>query len=268
LDAFVGSSFLVESAESNENRTTASSWIDPSVPTAIAWRVVSAPGNATTSWTQRRIQEQTVWPTGQEPGQEGSADSVSLGLVNKVIRYLRDEGYVTDGQGAGFQLQDPVGLLTAWSEAYRFDRHDRHSYFTLLAPGQLREAVYRTGLESGGMVVLAAFSAAETQAPHVRHPKTWLYVAAEHFEALVSRAEAAPVDSGENLVLLIPDDLGVFVSFDSSDASPFVDDQMPHSTDAVQTYLDLLHSGGRGEEAAQAVLEQCLLPAWQKAGLA
>jgi len=36
----------------------------------------------------------------------------------------------------------------------------------------------------------------------------------------------------------------------------------------VQTYLDLMHLGGRGEEAAQAVLEQSLLPAWKAAGIA
>ena len=33
-------------------------------------------------------------------------------------------------------------------------------------------------------------------------------------------------------------------------------------TNPVQTYIDLVHSGGRGEEAAEAMLQQRLKPAW------
>jgi hypothetical protein len=32
------------------------------------------------------------------------------------------------------------------------------------------------------------------------------------------------------------------------------------STNPVQTYVDLLHAGGRGEEAAEALLDQRLKP--------
>jgi hypothetical protein len=33
-------------------------------------------------------------------------------------------------------------------------------------------------------------------------------------------------------------------------------------TNPVQTYVDLVKAGGRGEEAAEAILEQRLKPAW------
>jgi hypothetical protein len=33
----------------------------------------------------------------------------------------------------------------------------------------------------------------------------------------------------------------------------------------VQTYVDLAHAGGRGEEAAEAILNQRLKPAWSAA---
>ena len=62
--------------------------------------------------------------------------------------------------------------------------------------------------------------------------------------------------------MLIPDDSGVFLSFE---ADSYVGERVLGCTDPVQTYVDLIHSGGRGEEAAQALLEQKLLPAWTSA---
>ncbi len=38
-------------------------------------------------------------------------------------------------------------------------------------------------------------------------------------------------------------------------------------TNAVQTYVDLYHCGGRGEEAAEALLNQRLKPGWKLRGL-
>jgi len=35
-------------------------------------------------------------------------------------------------------------------------------------------------------------------------------------------------------------------------------------TNQVQTYVDLCHCGGRGEEAAEALLEQKLKPEWKR----
>ena len=67
--------------------------------------------------------------------------------------------------------------------------------------------------------------------------------------------DAKVVDSGENLIVLIPDDGGVLYRLDASaNRAP--------CTNAVQTYVDLVKAGGRGEEAAEAILNQRLKPAW------
>ena len=160
-----------------------------------------------------------------------------------------------------------MGLLQAWREAYRFDRHERRRYFTLTKGKQLDGALDRAASEVRGLAAYAAFSAAEHQAPPVRQDRTWIYVAGEVLDTVVGYTGAKEVESGENLVVLVPDDLGVFVSF-SDDGTPCAGERRPHCTDPVQTYVDLRHCGGRGEEAAQAVLEQKLLPAWKGAGLA
>jgi hypothetical protein len=220
-------------------------------------RTLLSPAHAGQVWTQRGLQTETCCP------KIGSKDPVSLGLVNKVIRHLRDEGFVEEITG-GVRVRDPSGLLTAWSKAYRFNRHERHSYFTLLKGAELREALYLVGGEAGGMAVYAAFSAAERQAPNVRQPKTWLYVLAELLDALIQHTGAKEVDSGENMVVLIPDDPGVFLSFE---ADSHGGERILGCTDPVQTYVDLIHCGGRGEEAAQALLDQKIRPAWKSAGL-
>ena len=224
-------------------------------------RALLTPEHAALAWKQRDLLEKTVC-------REIVADHpVSLGLVNKVIRHLREEGFVEKTEDRRVRLRDPMGLLQAWREAYRFDRHERHRYFTLTKGKQLDGALDRAISEVRGLAAYAAFSAAEHQAPHVRQARTWIYVAGEALDTVVGHTGAKEVESGENLIILVPDDLGVFVSF-SDDGTPCSGERRPHCTDPVQTYVDLRHCGGRGEEAAQAVLEQKLLPAWKGAGFA
>ena len=160
----------------------------------------------------------------------------------------------------GFGLRDPLGLLAAWREAYRFDRHQRRSYFTLLPGRRLEEKLASLESVTGGHAAFAAFSAAEFQAPHVRQPKTWLFVGTEREGEFRNVAEAKPVDSGENLVMLIPHDDGVFYLREAATCRL-------SSTNPVQTYVDLCYCGGRGEEAAEALLEQNLKRAWKARGL-
>jgi hypothetical protein len=221
--------------------------------TREAGRVIRAlllPDHAGMRWTQREMQEHC------QP-------SVSLGLVNKVVRHLRDEAFIESNEDGGFRLRDPLNLLFAWRDAYRFERHERRGYFTLLQGKKLRDALAGLELIPGGHAAYAAFSAADFQAPHVRQPKTWLYLSPSLEDEFRSRLEAKPVDSGENLVVLIPDDDGVF---SVSDSGPMGDNRMS-CTNAVQTYVDLYHCGGRGEEAAEALLNQRLKPELKLRGL-
>lgn len=206
-------------------------------------RALLAPENAGFKWTQRAMQAHCK-PT------------VSLGLVNKVVRHLKDEAFIEPSEGGGFMLVEPTRLLVAWRAAYRFDRHIRLGYFTLLQGRKLQEALAALDLRTGGHAAYAAFSAADLQAPHVRQPKTWLYLRDRDLPLFEQLVEAKPVESGENIVVLIADDDGVFYLGEG------VEKRMA-CTNAVQTYVDLFHCGGRGEEAAEALLGQRLMPAWK-----
>lgn len=213
-------------------------------------RALLAPGNAGRKWTQRDLQAH-------------ARPNVSLGLVNKVVRHLHDQAFIEELPDGGFTLRAPVELLTAWRGAYRFDRHQRRSYFTLLQGQRLQEALAKLESMTGGHAAYAAFSAADFQAPHVRQPKTWLYVASDWEDKFRKVAEAKLVDSGENLIVLIPEDNGVFYLQEGG----VMGQKRLSCTNPVQTYVDLFHCGGRGEEAAEALLEQNLKRAWKQRGL-
>jgi hypothetical protein len=214
--------------------------------TAEAGRVIRALlalENLGTRWTQREMQKHC------QP-------NVSLGLVNKVVRHLRDEAFIEELTDGGFRLRDPQKLLFAWRDAYRFERHERRGYFSLLQGKRLHDALAKLSLFTGGLAAYAAFSAADFQAPHVRQPKTWLYAHEREITRFEKLVEAKPVDSGENIVVLIPDDDGVFYLPDGGTMG----ERRMACTNVVQTFVDLSHCGGRGEEAAEALLKQRLQP--------
>lgn len=220
--------------------------------TTAAGRVVGAllfGMNLGRKWTQRSLRDFC------QPG-------VSLGLVNKVVRHLREQAYLVDLKGeSGFKLRDPLGLLTEWNSAYRFDHHTQRDYFTLMRPDKLRDALGDLSSVTGGHAAFALFSAADVQAPHVRQGKTWLYLQKGYEETLLEKAEAKAVESGANLIVLYPEDDGVFQGQIVEKGS-----RLP-CTNPVQTYIDLMHADGRGEEAADAILKQKLKPDWKEHGL-
>lgn len=202
------------------------------------------------NWTQRNLRD-------------ACSPSVSLGLVNKVVRYLKDQAYLGDVEnGRGIRLRDPLGLLREWSQNYRFSQHARHEYFTLLKPAVLRQKLVDQFSGNNRQFALAVFSAASEQAGHVRGElKLWLYIDEKLRGDFMQIAQAENVNSGANLVVMVPEDPGVFTKGCKIDY-----DGMP-VTHPIQTYVDLKQAGGRGEEAAEALLEQKIKPAWKDANL-
>jgi hypothetical protein len=197
-------------------------------------RALLAPENASRRWTQREMVAHFADLTPAVP-------APSLALVNKVVQHLRDQAFLELLPNRGFRVRDFEGLLQAWRTAYRSDRHLRRPYFTLLQGRALQEKLRSLDPDGEGRLAYAAFSAADIQAPAVRQPRTWLYV-----------------NPGENLIVMIPDDNGVSYRVETGA-------NRPPCTNAVQTYVDLASAGGRGEEAAEAILQQRLKPAWSAA---
>jgi len=195
--------------------------------------------------SQRELQEAT------EPG-------VSLGLVNKIVSHLRDEGYLAADGKEGIRVVDPEKLLLAWRDAYRFDRVPRAEWFTLLKGADIEKVLREMNRDHAPCVAWAAFSAAERQAPMVRQPKFWLMALDDQVDRLREALQATRVASGSNLTVLIAPDRGYLAGAKDEDNAGVC-------THPFQTYIDTWHAGGRGEEAAQAVLDRRLKPSWKQA---
>lgn len=207
-------------------------------------RTLLVPENVGLTWNQRKLS------TKCDP-------MVSIGLVNKVVRELREEGFLDPGESV--KVKDHEGLLDVWQKSYRFDRHQQISCFTLLNPQKIHERLAELEIEQPMVdrFAYASFSAAEFQAPNVRQPNIWLYAAVGSEKELMQKLDAKPVDSGANLRIFVSEDKGVFFKCHRAEGRLRV-------TNPLQTYVDLMHSGGRGAEAAEAILGQCLRPAWEK----
>ena len=167
--------------------------------------------NAGLRWTQRAIVAHFAELT-------PPIGAPSLALVNKVIQHLREQAFVEPLSNRGFALRDAEGLLREWSAAYRFDRNLRQRYFTLLHGRTLQDRLRAPRSECVRLprVAFAAFSAADFQAANVRQPRTWLYVSPRAKNDFETAIEAKPVDSGENVVVMVPDDLAVFYRLEAN----------------------------------------------------
>ena len=190
-------------------------------------RALLAPENAGRRWTQRGVVEHFAELPRPIP-------APSLALVNKVVQHLRDEAFVEPLSSGGFRVSDYEGLLQAWRRARPVDRQAQRSWFSLLKGRELddRLAAFDADPTTRGGAMYAAFSAADLQAPAVRQPRVWLCVAPRHERALMDALDAKPVDTGENIVALVPDDPGVFYQPDERPG------RLP-CTNLVQTYVDL-----------------------------
>lgn len=240
---------LIERSGNSPVRAEPRSGANLSTPEAArVVRALLAPENARQRWTQREIVSHFAdLPT--------LIPAPSLALVNKVVQHLRDQAFLEPLPNRGFRVKDHEGLLRTWREAYRFDRHSRRRCFTLLRGQALQDRLSSFDSKNPNLATYCVFSAADIQAPAVRQPRTWLFVDPLGESALMTALDAKSVDSGENLVVLVADDPGVFYKAE-------IKPGRLACTNAVQTYVDLSHAGGRGAEAAEAILEQRLRPAW------
>jgi Transcriptional regulator, AbiEi antitoxin, Type IV TA system len=184
------------------------------------------------------------------------AAAVSLGHINNVKVGLLDRewGEVSDN---GLFLSAPDMLLDTWRDAYEPPSGKRMGFYTTLHGGAFENAVRQVlRVESEkGRAVFASFSAAQWLAPYARTGTQYFYAD----EAGVRRLEAALTLSspsrGENVIVTIPKDEGLFRS--AVEPAPGA-----VCTDPVQTYLDLVVAGERGGEAAEHLRRE--LMKWSK----
>lgn len=180
---------------------------------------------------------------------------VSLGHVSNVRRVLLNEEWAeeekkhsTDGSRAS---------LKEWERSYGDQKQGRHLFYSFDSPADVEKEVGEYGGKTQDLrYALTAFSGAERFAPHVRYQKASLYVEPRKIGDVAEACSLRQVESGETVELIEPYDEGVFYDQTRVEgvqiASP------------IQLYLDLRARPGRGEEAAETLLNETIRPSWKQ----
>lgn len=186
------------------------------------------------------------------------AAGVSLGQVSNVRKLLLDREWAVVSD-EGLCLSKPEELARAWQSSYEPRLRNRETTYTLLHGEALDNAI-RAALAEAGKgehAVLASYSAARWFAPYARQATQFFYADKQGVEIVKRHLQLQPVSRGENVVLIEPREDDVFSG--RVEAAPGI-----WCSGLVQTWLDLSVAGERGNEAAEHLLREKLLPAWQK----
>jgi hypothetical protein len=180
---------------------------------------------------------------------------VSLGLTSRIKEALVNEAFVELREGLLF-VREPESLLQAWRNAYRLPQCQ--SFYVMDKNENIERRIAAWSVEHGVRYALTAYSGAWRLAPMVRHAMSTVYVEVRDdsdLAPLITELGAKRVDSGANLSIWLPQDRYIFHG-----AEPI---KGLNVVSASQLYLDLAQLSGRGEEAAEEILEKELRPKWR-----
>lgn len=176
---------------------------------------------------------------------------VSLGQVSKVKQALERMEWLA--QERGICLKDPEVVLKRWAAQQGVVEAKRVECYTTLTDDQLEPQLEAMARNEGMELAYSGMSAAWRLAPMVQPPRRMVYVDGDP-ERLASLTQLKRVDHGGNVILIQPRDEGAFYKATKTGKIAVVG--------AVQAYLDCMRVSGRGEEAAEAILEQRLGSTW------
>jgi len=178
---------------------------------------------------------------------------ISFGHVSNVRKALREREWIDESR-KGLRLTAPLELLAAWAKEYDPARNERLSCYVRGGVEQIESRLADLADPPKGRFALTGLAAASRLAPYARYGSVSLYASgcADRVKAALN---ASPAETGPNLLLWTPYDVGVFYGLRRMGGVPIVS--------AVQTYLDLRGAGGRQEAAAEVLLDREIAPRWR-----
>ncbi len=177
-------------------------------------------------WVQKELAEHT---------------DLDAGRVSRVVRRLDDNDLLTR-DGSRLRPRDPSLLLDAWTDDYRFDRHDIVTGHLTGSGVELARELHQQLDDSGIDHAFTGLPAAWALNQFARFRLLSVYVVGDP-RAAGDAIELRRNERGANVQLIGPDDRGVFDGQHSIDDLPCVA--------PVQVYLDLGHLPERAHEAAE-----------------
>lgn len=177
---------------------------------------------------------------------------VSIGQASNVKKLLSDREWISTESG-GIRVSEPAALLAEWAESQRYRRDRKYACYSLAPVGEVEQRLAEVCGALGARYALTGFSAALRFAPMVRTQRMAAYVTGD-IEAVLRELGLKQVKSGANANLVEPGDEGVFYGARDIDGLTTVS--------PVQAYLDLVGASGRGDEAAEAILDTVIRKRW------
>ncbi|MBI2266538.1 MAG: hypothetical protein HYU64_15480 [Armatimonadetes bacterium] len=177
---------------------------------------------------------------------------VSVGHVANVKERLSDQEWISTASG-GLSLRDSGSVLKEWSRFYSYRKNVVRNFYSMKSVPEMEADLAKLCSEEEIGYALTGFSGASRYAPSVRHHRAMAYMNAIT-DATITGLELKEVPSGANMTLLVPYDEGIYYDMRVIDGV--------RVTSPIQTYLDLVSFRGRGEEAAQVLLDEVIKPAW------
>lgn len=171
----------------------------------------------------------------------------ALGTVYNVKKFLQEQDWIVE-YPHGFELRNVQEILYTWAKNYHLRAPRTVEYYSLDPIPKIESEIQFCNTIRDTNAVLGGFSAAARYAPTVRYNKVHVYVEQKSLDAFVRQLDLQPVSSGGNVVVTIPHDETpcMFARTINGDLV----------TSPVQTVIDLLGNSGRGEEAADAIIQK------------
>lgn len=177
---------------------------------------------------------------------------VSLGQVSNVKKRLLDYEFIKERKKE-FNLTEPEKLLARWIENYSYGKSPSQNFYSLQPLRVLEESFAEYCFNTGITYGFTLFSGAAVIAPFVRYNRAYAY-APDFSSQAREQLQLKEVKTGANLTILKPYDAGLLYGLQNINDRYVVCD--------IQLYLDLKSFGGRGDEAAEMILEKRLRPKW------
>jgi hypothetical protein len=176
------------------------------------------------------------------------ATGITQGYSSVKLKQLLDAGYLIKA-GDKFRVADIERLLDDWVSHYRFDRHGQYRFAFSAGSYEeglihLSDGLKRTGIE----YAFTGWSGAFLKEPYVILQKWMAFV--EKIPDIPESIGLYPVDQSENVLLVVPQDRGVF------QFTQQIQDMIVAA--GPQIYIDLVRLPGRAKEAAQAFRQKYL----------
>lgn len=174
---------------------------------------------------------------------------IAPSMAKKLALKLLTSDYAMIGRGIkGIKLSNPIKLIKAWSYCYSIRELEKAEFIAAERPQYVMVKISNAAAKAGLKYAFTLFSATEYINPYTAPSDTYIYILKadlKSWQNLLVSLNLQPAEGGGNVICLLVDE-SYFEGTWNSRAMPVV--SLP------QLYADLFSYGGRGEEAAEEIM--------------